>query len=78
MLDDFIRNLDRETTIAKRTQHDKVSKAYAWKLNKGKINDDVLQGINDPLAKANKLMEHELEILEGLPAYVFQRQSTTH
>lgn len=72
MPDDFIKNLDRETAIAKMIQHDKVSKAYARNLNRGKINDDVLQGIDDPLAKANKLMEHELEFLEGVPAYVFR------
>lgn len=31
-----------------------------------------MQGVDDPLARANKLIEHELEILEGVPAYVFR------
>lgn len=72
MPDDFIRNMERQEAIEKRTKYDKVSKAYKWKLSRGKINEDIMQGMDDPLAKANKLMQHELEILNGVPTYVFR------
>lgn len=32
----------------------------------------MLQNIKDPLDATNKLMEHELELLEGVPAYVYR------
>lgn len=67
MLDDLIKNVDREEAIAKRGKYEKVMQAYQWKLFKGKMNKDVLQKIEDPLEFSYKLMEHELEILEGVP-----------
>lgn len=46
--------------------------AYKWKLYRRKMDENVLQKIEDPLELANKLVEHELEILEGVSPHVFR------
>lgn len=46
--------------------------AYKWNLFRRKMDENVLQKIEDPLELAKKLMEHELEILEGVPPHVFR------
>lgn len=41
-------------------------------IEEGKINEEILEGIDDPMTKANKVMSHELEILDNVPLYVFR------
>lgn len=67
MIDDFIRNMEREEAMKKRATYDKISKAFEWKVSRGKINNKILEGINDPVAIDDKLLLHELEILENVP-----------
>ena len=72
LLDDLIKNIGREEAGVKRIKFEKVMQAYKWKLFRRKMDENVLQKIEDPLELANKLVEHELEILEGVPPHVFR------
>lgn len=67
MIDDFIRNMEREEAVKKRETYDKIAKAYEWKVSQGKINEKILEEIYDPMAIAKKLLLHELEIVNYVP-----------
>ena len=44
-----------------------VERDFEWKLRKGNINIDLLNGITDPLSRAFKLLEDKDEILNNVP-----------
>lgn len=75
MIDDFIRNVEREEAIKKKSMLNKVAIEYECKLRRSKINEEILEAIDDPVAKGNKLISHELEILDNVvPLYVFRER----
>lgn len=67
MLDDIIRNLEREEAKVLRERSEMTWEAFKWKRERGMVDGDLLGNLQDPLEIAKKLLQHEVEIMHRVP-----------
>lgn len=75
LIDDLIRNLERDEAVSRKEMHRNVERAFEWKLRHRRTNIDLVSGMTDPLSRALKLLEDKDKILSNVPDALLQERA---